>query len=189
MEEPIIFRPLGKGDKQDYRSLRLEALRQSPESFESTFEEENEKSELFFERILTNQDKNYLGFGAFINQKLVASVALKKEIQLKSRHRANIFQLYVQETSRNKNIGYRMVSQLIDTAFRTFTDLETIRLTLMQKSLAARCLYYKLGFSIYGLDSNFHKNGQEYDQLILMRLERSTFEQMGKEIGIKKVEL
>jgi len=171
----ITCRQLQRNDKSAYRKIRLEALQSEPESFGSTFEEESAKHELDIEKALASGDKLTVCFGAFQEQNLIAIVCLKKEDRVKTRHRAEIFSLYVQEHYRNQYVGNMVMKAILDYAFTHFPDLETIRLALVQRNLNARSLYYSLGFTIYGFEKEYYKTPTGYSDMVLMKLDKAHY--------------
>ena len=86
----MIVRILQQGDWQIWKDLRLEALKNTPESFGSAYEEEIALTE--------NEWKNRLNkntvFGAFVEEKLVGLVGFYVCNELKTRHRGMVFSMY-----------------------------------------------------------------------------------------------
>ena len=69
-------------DASAYRDIRLEGLRQNPEAFASTFEDERDRPlDWFGERITQSQI-----FGAVLAQGLVGVVGLRAHVDAKQRH-------------------------------------------------------------------------------------------------------
>ncbi len=50
----IVFRKLVVEDSKNYRSIRLESLKLNPNSFETTYEEQEKLKKLMFEEALEN---------------------------------------------------------------------------------------------------------------------------------------
>jgi ribosomal protein S18 acetylase RimI-like enzyme len=173
--ENIYCRQLQKSDKLAYRNIRLEALKSDPEAYGSSFAEESAKHELEFEKALSSGDPLNIGFGAFKDQNLIAIVCLKKEDRIKTRHRAEITSLFVQEAYRNQYIGNMIMKAILDFAFTHFPELETIRIALIQRNWSARSLYYDLGFKIYGFEKEYYKTEKGYSDMVFMSLNKKHY--------------
>ena len=170
MKNQINIRQLTKDDAVDYRQLRLKALKDSPEAFGSLYAEELAESELYFEKCLINNDKENIVFGAYFNDGLIAIVCLKKETKLKSKHRAEILQMYVDVDHRNQKIGRQILDAILSYGFNHFSDLECVRLAVVRSNKDAIHLYEKTGFKKYATDTNYFKTGKGYDDIIFMNL-------------------
>jgi ribosomal protein S18 acetylase RimI-like enzyme len=170
MRNQIKIRQLTKDDAADYRRIRLKALKNSPEAFGSLHSEELAKSELYFEKCLMNNDKENIVFGAFTKDELIAIVCLKKEAKLKTKHRAEILQMYVDVDHRNQKIGQQILDAILSYGFSHFSDLECVRLAVVRSNKDAIHLYEKTGFKKYATDTNYFKTGKGYDDIIFMKL-------------------
>ena len=90
-------------DAEKYRSIRLESLKNTPESFASSYEEEKDLSiEEFKNKFQSNDSFTY---GAFENGELVGIITLYQEKLYKLRHRAHIGAMYVSPSKRGLGIG------------------------------------------------------------------------------------
>jgi ribosomal protein S18 acetylase RimI-like enzyme len=154
---------LSCADAQAYRDIRLEGLRQNPEAFASTFEDERGKPlDWFAERITQSQI-----FGAILAQELVGVVGLRAHADSKQRHKAMIWGMYVQPAARQFGIGER----LIDAAVAHASDhVEQLQLAVVTENEAARRLYAKAGFIEYGHQINALKHdGRYYDDVLMVK--------------------
>ena len=95
-------RILESKDAADFVAVRLRALREHPEAFGSSLEEEEpipvEKTVESLEKSLPNNPI----FGAFIDDQLVGIIALNRSSRVKTRHRANIGAMYVTPEARQQ---------------------------------------------------------------------------------------
>ena len=148
-------------DAQAYKDIRLEGLRQNPEAFASTFEDEHgQPLDWFADRI-----KQSPIFGAMLAQKLVGVVGLRGRADAKQRHKAMIWGMYVRPSARQHGIGER----LIDAAVAYAPDhVEQLQLAVVTENEAARRLYAKAGFIEYGHQINALKHGGRYYDDVLM---------------------
>ncbi|GAA0342933.1 GNAT family N-acetyltransferase [Bacillus carboniphilus] len=155
----MIVRLLGPQDAEDYRKVRLEALRQHPDAFAVSYEEEEVRPvSIYEERFQSNE--NYT-FGAFDGDELIGTVTLLKERYRKLKHRANIVAMYVQSPHRSKGVGKKLMTAAIKQA-KSEPDIEQVYLTVVQSNASAKKLYQSLGFTTFGIDSKALKIGQDY---------------------------
>ena len=89
------IRLLGESDAQLYKEIRLRALKNDPEAFGSTYEQEvNRPLEKFAERIQYTKDQFTLGCFDDSNS-LVGIVNFARESRLKTAHKGNIYGMYI----------------------------------------------------------------------------------------------
>ena len=161
------IRRLNIQDVISYRDIRLKALKENPENYSSSYEEEKEKSLGFFEDRLNQNHAVVLG--AYINQKLVGIVTLLYETRNKTQHLADIVSMYVDSEHRKKGIAKALMEITIDIA-KNNQKTEILRLAVTKTNKAAYNLYTSLGFIPYGEESNVIKIGKDYYDLVHMSL-------------------
>ncbi|CEG27048.1 GNAT family N-acetyltransferase [Bacillus sp. B-jedd] len=145
------IRKLLPEDAEEYRVLRLKALKDHPEAFAASYEETlNHPLELFKQRF---SDENAQTYGAFIGGKLAGTVTLVREGKPKLRHRANIFAMYVLPEYRQAGTGKQLVSEAIKKA-KKLGNITHLYLSVTSSNLPAKKLYESLGFKTYGIDSH-----------------------------------
>lgn len=162
------IRVLTKFDAKLYQDLRLSALKINPEAFGSTYEREVEFSlESVAERLQPVEDKFVLG--AFNdNGLLVGIVTFMREISPKTRHKGNVFGMYVAPEARGQGLGKSLMIELIRKA-KNCAGLEQINLTVVSKNHTAKMLYNSLGFEVYGVEQNALKfNGQYFNEELMV---------------------
>lgn len=157
------IRQLSVADAEAYWALRLESLKQSPESFLMTIEEELKLENPIQKYAETMQIINRFTYGAFVNDELVGVVTLQLETPSKIRHKANILAMFVSQKHRGLKIGKSLMLHLIDNAI--LLKLEQLHLTVVSNNIAAKNLYTTLGFTRYGLEEKALKlNGKYWDE-------------------------
>ena len=143
------IRLLDTFDAENYRSIRLEALQNSPEAFASSYEEEKDQHiEMFKNKIKL---KDSVTFGAFDKGELVGIITLSKEELYKLRHRANIVAMYVSPQKRGLGIGKALMGEAIKKAKDT-DCLEQVYLTVVSTNEPAKKLYTLMGFEVFGTE-------------------------------------
>lgn len=155
------IRLLTCADALAYRDIRLEGLRQTPEAFASTFEDERDMPLDWFEERITQSRI----FGAVLAHGLVGVVGLRSHADAKQRHKAMIWGMYVRREARQHGIGERLVDAAVAYASG---HVEQLQLAVVTENEAARRLYAKAGFIEYGHQVNALKHGGRYYDDILM---------------------
>ena len=150
-----------KGDGENCRLIRLEALRHAPDAFGSTYEKEAERDVAQFE------DRVMSGciFGAFSAERIVGMAGFNQQSGEKFRHKGVLWGMYVTPEFRNAGIGEDLVTAVLDHA-KDLVDLVT--LSVVTENASALALYSKMGFQTYGLESRALKIKDSYLSETLM---------------------
>jgi ribosomal protein S18 acetylase RimI-like enzyme len=154
---------LDSSDAQKYWALRLEALKQNPEAFLTSYEDAIKRDNPI-DQVAHNftTDGNYT-FGAFDQEELIGVVTLLQESAEKIKHRANIYAMYVTPKKQGSGVGSALMAAAINKA-KTIKAIEKINLSVMANNEKAKNLYSKLGFTVYGFEENALKvNGVYYN--------------------------
>lgn len=162
------IRMLNKSDALVYQEVRLNALKNNPEAFSSTYEREVEFSlGTIEERLEPVKDKFVIG--AFDhNGLLVGIITFMRENGLKTSHKGNIFGMYVAPETRGQGLGKLLMVELIKKA-KDCDGLEQINLTVISENNSTKKLYKSLGFEVYGVEKNGLKfNGQYFDEDLMV---------------------
>ena len=140
-----------------FNALRLEALRESPEAFSSSYEDN-----------LAVSDAEFLGrlgdlpdavFGAWHESTLIAMAGFKVEAGLKTRHKGFMWGVYVAPDWRGRAVGTDLVSRVLDHAC---DHVEILRSGVVTNGQGANRLYHRLGFNTYGIERHALKIGKAY---------------------------
>ncbi|WP_375772684.1 GNAT family N-acetyltransferase [Archangium gephyra] len=167
--EPII-RTLLPAEAAAFWSLRLRALREHPECFASSAEEEeNVPLDVVRARLDSQSPATNLVIGAFVDDKLVGMTGLRRDTFRKAAHKARIWGMYVASESQSRGIGRRLLEAAIDAA-RKMGGVEQVHLEVMVDNTHARALYRALGFQSYGLEKRALRIGETYVDEELMYL-------------------
>ncbi len=161
----IIIRALRAEDAAAWRMLRLEGLRDHPRAFVTSYEEVAEDDvDAFAARMPAPTGPDVL-FGAFAGDKLVGSAGLLVRKRAKERHKADIVGVYVTPRYRGKGIAHRLIRAALDHA-RGYVAV--VLLVAGAENAAARRLYERCGFVVYGLERRAMRlDGREYDDVYM----------------------
>jgi ribosomal protein S18 acetylase RimI-like enzyme len=156
----LEVRELTVDDADEYRSLRLRALREEPEAFGSSWEEENARP--LEATIAWLQGRAIVAFGGFDdNGKMVGMVRLHRHDGITSRHKADIISMYVAPEARRHGLGRMLIEAAIAHA-RATPGIEQLLLAVVTTNTPAHSLYLSLGFESYGREPLAIKLGDRY---------------------------
>ena len=151
------LRRLTPDDAPAFREIRAEMCRLPPEAFGQTPEEADATpddrllewmapSDTYPEKfVLAAFDTDPAG-----HERLLATVAFRREDTIKERHRGWIWSVYVRQEGRGRGLARSLMEQVIDES-RRIDGLEMLTLTVALTQTAARALYTSLGFFTTGL--------------------------------------
>ncbi len=156
-------RVLNEGDAGDYQRLRLRALKDHPEAFGSSDEEELNTPMKRIAENLKNGLPESATFGAFIDDELMGIVAFQRHVRKKVSHRAIITSMYVLPEARSKGTGRALMNAAISHG-KSRPGVEDVILAVTVGNDRARALYASLGFVSYSIDPRYIKwDGQYFD--------------------------
>ena len=138
MPDPLIRR-LTPTDAAPLRQLRLDALRETPEAFGSSYEEEHTLT-LDDIRAWVATDIENAMFGVFIDGALAGMTGVGRQHRLKMRHKAQIWSVYVAPAARGRGLARRLMLAAIDHA-GGMRGVRQLQLSVTAGNLAARALY------------------------------------------------
>jgi ribosomal protein S18 acetylase RimI-like enzyme len=141
--------------------LRRTALETDPWSFAGSVEELQRLSvEEYGRRIGSGGDGSFV-MGAFEGPRVLGMCGFYREAQLKRRHKGHLWGVFVVPAERGKRLGRALAEGAIETA-RTLPDLKSIQLTVSITQTAARHLYRRLGFRVFGVEPRALGIGGEF---------------------------
>jgi ribosomal protein S18 acetylase RimI-like enzyme len=130
------------------RALRLRALREEPNAFLASYDEDVESWTEEFLRAGLTKPLGTAIYGALEGGALVGMVGLNRDSRAKARHRGLIWGLYVAPEARRRGVGRALVDAAIVEA-RT-AGIEHLELRVSTTQAPARALYERLGFRSIG---------------------------------------
>ncbi len=163
------IRPLTAADAEAWWDLRLEMLRNDPESFADSAEEhQNTSLEKARERLAASGPASNFILGLFDDGRLAGTAGFFRRQHRKERHKGHIWGVYVRPQSRGRGAGRALMREVIRCA-RELEGLEQITL-VASAHLPARRMYEALGFEAYGTEPRSLKIGKSYVDDVLMVL-------------------
>ena len=140
------IRRLAPADALSYRTLRLRALREHPDAFTSSWEEDREQPVEAAAARLAAQ----AFWGAFQGAELYGFVGLEREARAKNRHKATVVGMYVAPEVAGQGVGRALLSFLL--AHARSLGLGSLVLTVTDGNAAALNLYRAVGFRSFGIE-------------------------------------
>jgi len=159
----LTIKQLGADDWQIWKNFRLEALKNSPESFGSSYEEEVNWPDLDFQNSLTKSDV----FGVFVDNSLISCAGFYSLNPAKTKHRGVIWGMYTRPEYRGQGIASALIKTIISHAK---SHVAQLHLTCVTSNLGAVEFYQKHGFKIYGEELNSLKIENQYFNEYMMVL-------------------
>jgi len=151
----LSVRRLGPTDGENYRKIRLEALKEAPTAFASSYETEQSRDLKYFE------DKVTSGciFGAFSSSEIIGVAGFFRQSGPKLEHKGVLWGMYVTSNFRKSGIGSALVNAVLNHA----TGLvDVVTLSVITENDSAIALYRKLGFESFGTEPKALKVGNTY---------------------------
>jgi len=158
-------RQLTAADAEAFRTIRLEALLDTPEAFGGDHGEESQQPLEAFTEQLTGSAV----FGGFVAEKLCGVVGLYWSQSARRRHIGNLYTVYFRPEAR----GQGMALPLIEAAVAHARQLghQQVLLAAGAENAPALALYRKAGFEIYGTEPrSLYVNGRYIDEHLMVRL-------------------
>lgn len=154
-------RRLTAQDAVIYQQVRLQALREHPEAFGASFEEEQLLSGEQIAQQLDDPSGNSVTCGTWFDAQLVGIMNLFRFPRQKTRHKAILGGMYIVPEARGKGTGTALLKHTLAYA-RLMDGLEDVTLAVTIGNDAARRLYLGAGFVPYGVEPRYIKLGSQY---------------------------
>ena len=149
---------------EEYKNLRLEALKDSPASFSKSYELIAQKPDEYWKDAI----KKYEGvegviFFAQANGKLIGMIGIDYKSDPKIKHSVTIAGFYVTPEFRNKGVGKKLFIEAIEN-IKTLEGVIKIDLDVNTDNTTAINMYKSFGFEITGTyNKELFIDGKYYD--------------------------
>lgn len=140
--------PLTADDADAFRELRLRALREHPDAFTSSHEEESRQPPSATQERLASKHTSF--WGAYRGRELCGMVGLVRETRPKNRHKATVVAMYVAPEARGHALGERLLQAVVAQARRE--GHASLVLTVTEGNARAQRLYEAAGFRSFGVE-------------------------------------
>ena len=158
----IQIRRVVSEEWENWKMIRLDSLKQHPESFGSSYEDEAALSDDDFRRRISN---NTL-WGAWLNNQMVGTVGFFVMKGEKVCHRGCMFGMYLQNEARGSGAAGGLVQTLLEYAR---SHVAQVHCTVITENEPAIKLYKRHEFKIYGTEPrSLHVNDRYYDEHMMV---------------------
>lgn len=153
----MLIRRLLPADAHLYRSLRLRALREHPDAFTSSYEDDRQQPvEAAAARLA-----QHAFWGAYQGAELYGFVGLEREGRAKNRHKATVVGMYVAPEVAGQGVGRALLHALL--AHARSERVGSLVLTVTDGNAAAQHLYAACGFRSFGIEPDaIRVDGRSY---------------------------
>lgn len=145
---------------QQYRDIRLEAVKADPQAFCVSYEEELEKTEAQWRNFINNM------YFAAVDGKIIGMIGLLRDTGISGKHRAQVVSFWVKPEYRGQGAGKLLIHNL-----QKFVETNQIHKLYLHVTISqdnAIKLYEKLGFKKAGTLKEHIKHGDRYfDQYVM----------------------
>jgi ribosomal protein S18 acetylase RimI-like enzyme len=160
---------LTAADAPAYFAFRLAGLAEAPLAFGRSAEEYRHEPLETVASGLGEIAGERVTLGAFQGHELVGAMTAVRESTLKRRHKGNVYAVYVSPAARGQRVGETLLSALLHWA-EAVPGLEQLHLAVSVTQEAARRLYLRHGFQVYGLEPKaLRVNGVDVDDEWMVR--------------------
>jgi ribosomal protein S18 acetylase RimI-like enzyme len=161
----IVIRPVGRDEVMVWRALRIAAMRAYPSAFSSSPDDLEEMPiEEVASRIPLPGGDDIL-FGVYLDGELQGCAGFMREKGAKEAHKGYLWGVYVHTALQGRGLGEQLTQAVIDWA-RPRVDI--LRCAVTSDNLAAKALYLRLGFKLYGTEPRaIRTGGRDHDDDLL----------------------
>ena len=164
----VSIRAAQAGDVEQFRDLRLFALRDSPTAFSSDYADQATHPISFWKNRLTSDEQALLIFAEYDGY-LIGMSGVRIGESNKTKHSAGIWGVYTRPDWR----GLRIANAMIDTCceWAKTKDVNIVKLGVMADNKSAIGLYERCGFKVYGTEPRgLFYDGVYYDGFLMFKL-------------------
>jgi len=144
----ILIRRTAQADADGLRTLRLQTLQQHPELFAVDYETEQAKPP----EAWVTEARDSIIYVAVLENHLIGMAGVLRGETSKTRHKGDLWGVYVQPIYRGQRIGQRLVVACTEWAQQQ--SMRYLNLVVGTTNTAAVGCYKKCGFRIYGVEPN-----------------------------------
>lgn len=169
MDASLVITKFKPREWKKYREIRLEALKNTPTAFGSSYTEELEKPGAKWKDRLKESETNNLSstFFAILDGNPIGMMTIFREDKEKTKHKANLVGVYVKKEYRGKGVSAKLLEKTISWC-KSKEDIKKIQLGVNTKNIPAIRFYQKNGFEITGtMKQELQVDGIYYDEHIM----------------------
>jgi len=163
----IIIRDASLADAEQYRALRLFALKDSPTAFSADYEV-NAKQPMSYWKNRLKPEEHGIIFVAENDNQLIGMTGIRKGDSPKTKHSAGIWGVFIHPEWRGLHIAEGLIEMCCEWA--KLREVQIVKLAVVSTNESAVRLYERSGFAVYGTEPNaLRVKGTYYDELYMSR--------------------
>lgn len=167
-DKDLLIRRLTPADAPAFRTLRLRGLMDHPDAFTSTPADWDLPLETYVDRI---ESGHVIGAFDAGTGEMIGHVFLPTHLAtaIKTRHKCEVWSVYVVPAARGRNIAHHMLLHVIDLA--RSLGFSWLKLQVGEHNQAARRTYEALGFETYGREEDYLRlaDGRSIHELLMQK--------------------
>ncbi len=164
----IEYQKLNFCNLEAYRKIRLESLKEYPDSFGASYEDQKVKEKLGFEEYIEQELPDKFIVGAFDTAKLIGICGFFRQDNARRKNAGEIIQMYVQPKYQRNMVGYWLLQTTLEEAFK-IPEIDNIELGVFTANQNANTLFDNAGFEEYGLiESHVNDLGKKLDRRLMV---------------------
>lgn len=152
----MIIRALTENDLAEYVVLRKEALLDTPLAFAAS-PGDDFAGNIDSLRESIRKAPDWMIFGAF-DDRLIGTAGLIRDRHIKAAHKMHLWGMYVTPSKRGRGIATRLLEAAIAHA-KSVAGVDWIFLGVTTAAAAARHVYERAGFQLYGTEPDALREG------------------------------
>lgn len=168
--EDINFVRIKSNEEYGYLHFLTQGLLAFPDRFKLSPEDK-----ILAQFPSTNPDNGFV-LGAVLQNELVgiATFSVLND-RIKLAHIGEISRMYVSEKVQGKKIGFRLLTELLNIAYKDYTGVLQIKLNVATHNENAKRLYRKLGFEHIATEKNHIRYGERFldDDTMILSLKQN----------------
>lgn len=163
----VVIREANLADAEQFRSLRLLALQESPTSFSADYQVNLKQPMSFWEGRLIFDEYGMIFFAEYDSQ-LIGMTGIRKGETPKTKHGAYIWGVYIRPEWR----GLHLAEALIETCseWAEAREVGIVKLGVVTTNTSAIRCYERCGFTVYGNEPRcIFYEGRFYDEYLMFK--------------------
>lgn len=148
-EVGVEVRQLRADEAERYTALRRELLTDTPRAFGSTIEEDTLQDAEQVRKWCAHAELGIFVAADGDSGELLSTAVFVREGRTKTRHRAEVIDVFTRPSARGRGLARRVVECALDHA-RALDGVELVSLGVSDTTPNAQRVYERIGFEVYG---------------------------------------
>lgn len=165
-----MIRHVCEADAEQYRALRLKALREHPEAFGADYVLNEARPIAYWTNLIRQAEQEETQRRIFVAEhegKICGMMVIMRADSPKTAHNCNIYSVYIDPSLRGQGVASRLMEACL--AWAKQQALRLVKLSVVASNASALQLYLRHGFTVYGVEPEaLCIDGSYYDELLLV---------------------